>query len=1019
MKKIIVLVSLLFTSFVSNAQAVSTFAGSGVAGSTNGTGTAAQFNNPSAICIDASRNVYVADSNNNIIRKISATGFVSTLAGSGVAGFVDGNGTLAQFNNPSGICTDGSAIYVADTNNNRIRKITATGVVTTLAGSTQGYVDGTGTGARFNAPMGICYYTSGIVFVADTSNNKVRKITATGVVTTLAGSTQGYADGTGTAAQFNAPRGISFGYYASDYVMYLADTNNNRIRRITIAGVVTTFAGSTQGFADGTGTSAKFNLPVGIANDNQENVYVTDSNNNRIRKITPIYNSPSGIVVTYAGSTQGYADGGVTSALLNTPSGIFIDANILYFADSNNNRIRNLSLCNFLPYFDYNSDWSSYCSTVSNPINVNGPYGTYTNISFSSQPGLSLNTATGAFIPSISNIGNYSVICTATSYGCPNVQYSRDVLIEFPPTASISYTGSPYYTNVTTPQPVTLTGSGSYLDGYYYSQPGLSIDGYTGEIRPSNSEPGIYYVSYYRGIYGCETATSTEVVILNYSNLSITSSTTTAGLFDTITVDVQLSEATDVYSLYMKLKGNPAVSQYLDYSGYTAGTLLGTGSSVISTAPVATSGVYDFGITKVGSVPGYTGGGLFYSFRFVTKNIPIPQGTSFCFYLDNVSAYNSTGNTVNLIYNQPQYCYTFNNQVNVWPGDLNKSNTVTTADLLPIGYFYNSTGPARTNTNIQWSAHPATLWGYNHSSTSGDAYKVFADSNGDGVITNADQAAIGLNMNRVHARMASPAASEAPPHFTVEQLTTAAGTLTVTPNNTIINGATLPQTVTFTVNLNNTGGLSSLYGISVNLVFDETVFDLSTETIDYTGSIFGVRNVDCLALDNTLSNNATNLVSAGLTRFGNAAINGQGLLFKVTIQTKTTLPNIAVTPVTAFVESANNQAGDTLVVQEAPTSNFTIVNNLGIDDVKQDEFVLYPNPASEVVYLQMGANTQLDGMKVKVVNLLGQVIEELPIQNSTTELSTKNWGAEGVYFIKITNQNNTTSITKKVIVERK
>jgi hypothetical protein len=215
--------------------------------------------------------------------------------------------------------------------------------------------------------------------------------------------------------------------------------------------------------------------------------------------------------------------------------------------------------------------------------------------------------------------------------------------------------------------------------------------------------------------------------------------------------------------------------------------------------------------------------------------------------------------------------------------------------------------------------------------------------------------------------------------------------------------------------LNNTGGLNALYGISVNLLFDQTVFDLTTATINYTGSIFGNVGSDCLALNY----NSDNTVSVGLTRFGNAAINGQGLLFKVTLQTKTTLPNLAVTPVTAFVESANNQAGDNLVVQEAPINNLTIINNLGLDTIKQDEFVLYPNPASDVVFLQMGANTQLSGMKVKVVNLLGQVIEEQPIQNSTTELSTKNWGAAGVYFVQITNQNKTTSVTKKVIVERK
>ena len=107
------------------------------------------------------------------------------------------------------------------------------------------------------------------------------------------------------------------------------------------------------------------------------------------------------------------------------------------------------------------------------------------------------------------------------------------------------------------------------------------------------------------------------------------------------------------------------------------------------------------------------------------------------------------------------------------------------------------------------------------------------------------------------------------------------------------------------------------------------------------------------------------------------------------------------------------------MVQDAPANNLTIINNLGINTIKHDEFILYPNPASDVVYLQMEAHTQLAGMKIKVVNLLGQVIEEQPIQNTTTELSTKNWGAAGLYFVQIINQNNTTSVTKKVMVNRK
>ncbi len=265
------------------------------------------------------------------------------------------------------------------------------------------------------------------------------------------------------------------------------------------------------------------------------------------------------------------------------------------------------------------------------------------------------------------------------------------------------------------------------------------------------------------------------------------------------------------------------------------------------------------------------------------------------------------------------------------------------------------------------------------------------------MINNADQAAIGFNMNQVHNRPSSaPTAWAASSDFSVQQLPAAVGTLTVTPNSTIINGAALPQTITFTVNLNNTGGLNALYGISVNLLFDQTVFDLNTATINYTGSIFGNLGSDCLALNY----NSDNTVSVGLTRFGNAAINGQGLLFKVTLQTKTTLPNLAVTPVTAFVESANNQAGDTLVIQEAPTNNFTIINNLGLDTIKQDEFVIYPNPVNDILMIKSSTIIQ----KFSVYNTLGQLLitKNENSKEFSVDLSSL---SNGNYFIRLESNN--------------
>jgi sugar lactone lactonase YvrE len=237
--------------------------------------------------VDASGNIYVADYGNNRIRKVTPSGVVTTFAGSGTSGEVDGTGTAAQFNGPYGLAMDSSGtIYVADRGGSRIRKITPSGVVTTLAGSTLGYNDGTGSAAQFASPQGIAVDSAGTVYVASYLDMRIRKITPSGTVSTFVGVTSpaGYADGTGTAARFNYPNGLAVD--TSDNV-YVADSYNGSIRKITPDGVVTTLAGNgTIGFADGGGTSARFNDPMGIAVDDSGVVYVVDQNNHRVCKIT-------------------------------------------------------------------------------------------------------------------------------------------------------------------------------------------------------------------------------------------------------------------------------------------------------------------------------------------------------------------------------------------------------------------------------------------------------------------------------------------------------------------------------------------------------------------------------------------------------------------------------------------------------------------------------------------------------------------------------------------------------------
>ncbi|MEZ0184746.1 NHL repeat-containing protein, partial [Flavobacterium oncorhynchi] len=326
--------------------AVTTLAGS-TQGFADGTGTPVKFYSPASVAIDVSGNVYVADQNNHKIRKITPAGAVTTFAGS-TQGFADGIGSAAKFSNPLGVAVDASGnVYVAESN--IIRKINPAGVVTTLAGSTNGNTDGTGTTAKFNTPTGVAVDASGNVYVADMSNHNIRKITPAGEVTTLAGSTSGFADGAGTAAKFSYPYGVAVD--ASGNV-YVGDYFNNKIRKITPGGEVTTLAGSTGGFADGAGTAAKFSSPYGVAVDASGNVYVAEYGNHKIRKITP-----GGEVSTLAGGTQGDAEGTDTTAKFYRPRGVAVDVSgNIYVADTSNNKIRKIvdavySSCNDKPVF--------------------------------------------------------------------------------------------------------------------------------------------------------------------------------------------------------------------------------------------------------------------------------------------------------------------------------------------------------------------------------------------------------------------------------------------------------------------------------------------------------------------------------------------------------------------------------------------------------------------------------------------------------------------------------------------
>ena len=320
---------------------VTTFAGSGIPGSNNGTGTAASFNYPLGLASDTAGNLYVSDSGNNLIRKITPQGEVTTLAGSGLSGGDNAVGTFASFENPTGIATDAAGnVYVADPNNDLIRKIDPSGIVTTFAGSgTRGHIDGTGTAASFSYPNGLATDAAGNVYVADFSNNCIRKITPTGVVTTLAGSGNlGSNNGIGASATFNYPNDVATDALGNVYVV---DQYNNQIRKIDPTGMVTTLAGSgVKGSANGNSASASFNFPNRLTADAAGNVYVADENNNLIRKIDPVGN-----VTTFAGSGAfGQVDGTGSSAYFSRiTTGVSDASGNIYIADCFDNLIRKIT----------------------------------------------------------------------------------------------------------------------------------------------------------------------------------------------------------------------------------------------------------------------------------------------------------------------------------------------------------------------------------------------------------------------------------------------------------------------------------------------------------------------------------------------------------------------------------------------------------------------------------------------------------------------------------------------------
>ncbi|MBK07571.1 MAG: hypothetical protein CL920_20225 [Deltaproteobacteria bacterium] len=327
-------------AFTLQSWQVSTFAGSGIPAYINGSAPLASFHTPVGVTVDEQGNVYVVDDGNARVRKVTPGGQISLLAGSGTSGYKDGVGAQAAFRNASGIVVDGNGtLYVADTDNHVIRKITPTGVVTTFAGSgVAGYQDGAGTQAQFDQPMGIAIDVGGVLYVSDVGNLRIRKITSAGVVSTFAGSgLLGAKDGAALSASFGYPNGIAV---TPQGAVIVVDMINNKIRKIS-SGVVSTIAGTgAPGYKDGAGAAALFHSPWGAAVDARGNIYVSELLSGRLRKINIF-----GVVSTFAGTgVPGFKNGLATDAQFFNPMHIAInESGHLFVADSFNHRIRKIA----------------------------------------------------------------------------------------------------------------------------------------------------------------------------------------------------------------------------------------------------------------------------------------------------------------------------------------------------------------------------------------------------------------------------------------------------------------------------------------------------------------------------------------------------------------------------------------------------------------------------------------------------------------------------------------------------
>jgi sugar lactone lactonase YvrE len=456
----IVSILIAFYSLSVNAQTITTIAGNGTTGFSGdgGLATSAQMNGTNGIAFDALGNIYFCDVFNNRIRKISPSGTITTVAGDGSITYA-GDGVLATATglfNPDRITLDAAGnLFIADQYNYCIRKVNPSGIITTVAGTGSVFYNGDGipaTTANLFNPSGIVVDAAGNLYIADVQNHRIRMIDASGIITTIAGNgTSGFSGdgGLATSAQLDAPYSMTFDGAGN---LYIADYFNNRIRKVNTAGIITTVVGNGVGGYGGDGgpaTAAALNLPTEVAFDSNGNMFIADKSNNRIRVV-----NTAGIITTLAGNgTSGYNGDNIQASLaeLNLPFFVICDAaGDVYIGDSFNNRIRKVTMPQCTGIISASS--ATICS--GNSTTLSAVFGV-TNNTYTWSPG-SFNTASISISPTITTIYTLYSSTTNTGATCRSIT-TKTINVVPTPTLTLS----PVTTTICRGQTATIVAIGA------------------------------------------------------------------------------------------------------------------------------------------------------------------------------------------------------------------------------------------------------------------------------------------------------------------------------------------------------------------------------------------------------------------------------------------------------------------------------------------------------------------------------------------------------------------------------